>query len=84
MILEAYEGNGSMMGSTKPVEITVMAKKESHGSHSSPFFYLMDWSYARFTPEGDPSLQPDKVQECHSCHSIAFHLTGDLIFTPFP
>lgn len=84
MILETYEGNDAMMGNAKPVETAVMSKMESHGSQSPPFFFLMDWSYAKYTPGGDPSLMPDEVQECHRCHSIAFYLTGDLIFTPFP
>jgi Trk K+ transport system NAD-binding subunit len=47
-------------------------------------FYPINWTYARFKPDGNLSITPDKVCDCHQCHSIAFHLTGDLIFTQFP
>ncbi len=83
LILEAYDGDGSVVPTAKPVEIVAMSKMGTTEAGSSSVFYPVDWSYARFTPQGEPSLLPDDVQECHRCHSIAFHLTGDLIFTQF-
>jgi hypothetical protein len=84
MILEIYEGNASLEQDAKPIKIAAMAKMEDSGNSSLVSFYPIDWSYATFTPGGEPSLVPDKVKECHRCHTIAFHLTGDLIFTQFP
>ncbi len=84
MILEIYNGNDSVARDSKPEEIAVIAKMDRGEGHSPSTFYPSDWSYGKFTPEGDPSLLPGQLQECHGCHSIAFHLTGDLIFTQFP
>lgn len=83
-VIEIYEGDGSMMENATPVDIAVMVKMDKQATHSSASFYMMDWSYARFTRDGEPSLRPDEVRECHRCHNIALHLTGDLIFTRFP
>ena len=47
-------------------------------------FYPVNWTYGRFKRDGNASITSAKVLECHQCHSIAFHLTGDLIFTQFP
>lgn len=84
MVLETYEGDGATRTGAKPNEIAVMAKLEGHSNHSPRFFYHMDWSYAKFRPEGALPLSPDEILHCHRCHSIAFQLTGDLIFTQFP
>ncbi len=84
MIMEVYAGKGGTMGGAEPVEVTVMAKVDHRGRSSPPFSYPVDWSYGRFTSEGEPFLLPGQVQECHRCHSIAFHFTGDLVFSQFP
>lgn len=84
VVIEIYEGDGSMREHAIPVEIAVMVKMDDRATHSSSHFHPMDWSYARFTKDGEPSLTPDEARECHRCHSIALHLTGDLIFTRFP
>jgi hypothetical protein len=84
MVLETYEGDGATRTDAKPIEIAVMAKLEGHSTYSPRFFHHMDWSYAKFRPEGDLSLSSDEILHCHRCHSIAFQLTGDLIFTQFP
>lgn len=84
IIMEVYEGNASLEQDAKPIKVAAMAKMEGLGTPSSASLYPVDWSYAKFTPEGTPFLPPDEVQECHQCHSTAFHVTGDLIFTQFP
>ncbi|MGE5254218.1 MAG: cytochrome P460 family protein, partial [Planctomycetaceae bacterium] len=84
IVLEVYDGDDSLMDGARPVEIAAMAKSASRGKGSSPIFYSTDWSYGLFGPQGEPRLLPGKVEECHRCHSIAFQLTGDLIFTRFP
>jgi hypothetical protein len=83
LILEVYDGDGSLMDGARPVEIAAMAKSGGHRKGSSSVIYSMDWSYGLFGPKGEPCLLPEKVEECHQCHSIAFHLTGDLIFSQF-
>jgi hypothetical protein len=83
LILEGYKGNALHPGDAKLVEIELMTKRApASGSASNPFF-ANDWNYARFTPDGVWSLSPQKLSECHQCHSIAFQLTGDLVFTQF-
>lgn len=84
IILEVYDGDDSLVEGAEPVEIGVMAKAISHRAGSSTSFYPMDWSYALFGRDRKPRLVPTGVHECHQCHSIAFYLTGDLIFTRFP
>jgi hypothetical protein len=83
IILEVYDGDDSLVEGAGAVEIGVMAKAVSHRAGPSTSFYPMDWSYALFGRDGKPRLVPTRVQECHQCHSIAFYLTGDLIFTRF-
>jgi hypothetical protein len=68
----------------KLIEIAAMVKVEAHWESFSKAFYPVSWTYARFNPDGNPSITSAKVRECHQCHSIAFHLTGDLIFTQLP
>ncbi len=83
LILEGYKGDALRSGNAKLVEIELMTKRApASGSVSDPFF-AVDWNYARFTPDGAWSLSPQKLIECHQCHSIAFQLTGDLVFTQF-
>lgn len=84
IIVEVYDGDDSLVEGAEPVEIGVMAKAVSHREGSSTSFYPMDWSYALFGRDKKPRLVPAGVHECHQCHSIAFYLTGDLIFTRFP
>ena len=84
LILEGYKGDALRPGGGKLLEIELMVKRApASGSAADPFFAI-DWNYARFTPEGAWSLSPQKLIECHQCHSIAFRLTGDLVFTQFP
>lgn len=84
IVIEIYKGNASLKQNEKLIEIASMAKAEAHGESGSKAFYPDSWTYARFNPDGNPTITSAKVRECHQCHSIAFHLTGDLIFTQFP
>ena len=83
LVLEGYKGDAFGPGDAKLVEIELMTKGAAASSTASNPFYAVDWHYARFTPDGTWSLSPQKLKECHQCHSIAFQLTGDLVFTPF-
>ena len=84
MIIEIYQGDAFQKEKDKLIEIAAMSKLEADRNSSLKAFYPVSWSYARFKPDGNPSITSAKVRECHQCHSIAFHLTGDLIFTQFP
>lgn len=84
LVIEIFKGNASSRTNAKLIEIAVMFKSETGRKSADKSFYAANWSYARFKPEGTPFITPAKVRECHQCHSIAFHLTGDLVFTPLP
>jgi len=84
IILESYKGNVNSPKSAKLIEIEAIIKMNGHKGSSAYAYFPVKWSYARFTQKGKPSITSQKVNECHQCHSIAFHLTGDLVFTPFP
>jgi hypothetical protein len=84
IIIEIYKGNAFQKENDKMIEIAAMSKINADRNPFSKAFYPVSWTYARFNPDGNPSITAAKVRECHQCHSIAFHLTGDLIFTQFP
>ena len=84
MIIEIYQGDAGHKENEKLIEIAVMFKIKAGDNSFLNAFYPVNWTYTRFDPDGDPSMTSEKVRECHQCHSIAFHLTGDLIFTQFP
>ncbi|MEW6571318.1 MAG: cytochrome P460 family protein [Nitrospirota bacterium] len=82
IVLEAFKSEYSVKDNAKPVEIVVMSKINDQ-PFPSPAYYPANWSYAVFTSEGKPSFSSNRVHECHQCHSIAFYLTGDSIYTQF-
>ena len=84
IVLESYQGDSVSTNNGRLMEVVVMHKINNTESASAKSFYSANWSYARFTPEGALSITPEKVVECHQCHSIAFHVMGDLVFTQFP
>ena len=84
IIIEIYKGNAVQKENDKLIEIAAMSKINADRNSFFQAFYPVNWTYARFNPDGHPSITSAKVRECHQCHSIAFHLTGDLIFTEFP
>jgi len=84
MIIEIYEGNALQKENDKLIEIAAMSKIKADKNSFFKAFHPINWTYARFEPDGNPSITSAKVRDCHQCHSIAFHLTGDLIFSQFP
>ena len=84
MIIEIYQGDAEQKENEKLIEIAAMSKIKAADNSFLNAFYPVNWTYTRFDPVGNPSVTSEKVRECHQCHSIAFHLTGDLIFTQFP
>jgi len=90
IVIESYRGSGKPGGPAgpddmaRPVEIAAMFKTDTGNISLAGAFYPVDWIYAGFTPDGTPSITPAGVRRCHRCHCIAFHYTGDLVFTRFP
>lgn len=84
IVLESYQGDVAEKNEARLMEILAIQKTKATDGKLSESFYSANWSYARFTTQGELSLDAQQVAECHQCHSIAFHLTGDLTFTQFP
>ena len=84
IVLESYRGSAAERKHASLIEIVVIRKTHWPESALSDLYYPANWNYARYTPKGELSNTPQKIAECHRCHSIAFHLTGDLVFTQFP
>lgn len=84
MIIEIYKGNAFQKENAKLIEIAVMSKLEVARTSYLKAFYPANWTYAKFNSDGNGATTAATVRDCHQCHSIAFHLTGDLIFTQFP
>jgi hypothetical protein len=84
IIIEIYKGNAFQKENDLLIEIAAMSKIKADNNPFFNAFHPVNWTYAKFNPDGNLSITSAKVHECHQCHSIAFHLTGDLIFTHFP
>ena len=84
MIIEIYKGNAFQKENDQLIEIAAMSKVKAERTSSFKAFFPVNWAYARFNSDGNPTTTGATVRDCHQCHSIAFHLTGDLIFTQFP
>jgi len=84
LVLESYQGSLKSTNGAKLLEIEAMKKTDNHKDGLTNSFFPVNWSYARFSPKGTLSITSQKINECHQCHSIAFQITGDLIFTLFP
>ena len=83
LILEGFKGDASRGDDAQLIEIEMMTKMAPAHASATKNFFAVEWSYARYTPDGNWSLSGQMLIECHQCHSIAFRLTGDLVFTPF-
>jgi hypothetical protein len=84
IVIESYQANTPDGAVQLPLEIAVISKARQNTPPYRKAFFTAQWSYARYTAQGDRSISKAKVGECHQCHSIAFQLTGDNVFTRFP
>lgn len=84
IVIESYQADLPSGPGQAPVEIAAIAKDEQNTPPYGNAFFPAQWSYALFTSQVGRSISEAKVRECHQCHSIAFQLTGDLVFTRFP
>ncbi len=72
------------MSEATPLFVDCLRKFEPNASHFPvDSLFAGDWSYQRFSAQGKVLPMPAGVSACHQCHSAAFHLTGDLVFTVF-
>jgi len=84
IVIESYQGNAVSRQDKHLIEIAVISKADTNSAAMGKAFLPVEWSYGRFTSAAQPAIDATKVRECHQCHAIAFHLTGDLVFTRFP
>jgi hypothetical protein len=84
IIIESYHGNAVSRPGKQLIDIAVIAKANTNSAAMGEAFLPVEWSYGRFTSAAQPAINATKVHECHQCHAIAFHLTGDLVFTRLP
>ncbi|MEJ2639537.1 MAG: cytochrome P460 family protein [Desulfosarcinaceae bacterium] len=84
IVIESYAANTPEGPGQPPLDIDVISKSRQNTPPYDKAFFAAEWSYARFTAQGDRSISDAKVAECHQCHAIAFQLTGDSVFTRFP
>ncbi|MGD8212366.1 MAG: cytochrome P460 family protein [Desulfobacterales bacterium] len=84
MIIEIYKGTALQKENEKLIDIAAMSKLEAERTSYLNAFYPVSWTYAKFNSDGINTTTAATVRDCHQCHRIAFHLTGDLIFTRFP
>lgn len=84
IVLETYEGDVHSQKGSNLLSIDAIKKMDTLKDSSKSSFFPVNWSYARFSREGKLSITAHEIKECHQCHSIAFRITGDLVFTPFP
>ncbi len=84
IVIETYKGDAFWEKDRDLIEISAMSKIEGEKHALLKSFHQASWTYARFNSDGAPSTTSVEAHACHQCHSIAFHLTGDLIFSRMP
>lgn len=84
IVIESYQGGTPDGPVQPPLDIAVISKARQNTPPYGKAFFTAQWSYARFTAQGDRTISDATVAECHQCHAIAFQLTGDSVFTRFP
>lgn|GEM_PF-5611429 len=84
LVLETFSGKTALVENAKPTAIDCIRKfKPDRASFPVSTLFAGDWSYQRFSVEGNVRPMPDGASACHQCHSTAFSVTGDLVFTVF-
>jgi hypothetical protein len=63
--------------------ILVLETKPDLASFPVSTLFAGEWSYQSFSVEGKVLPAPEGASACHQCHSTAFSVTGDLVFTLF-
>ncbi len=84
LVLETFSGKTALVENAKPTAIDCIRKfKPDRASFPASTLFAGEWSYQRFSVEGNVRPMPDGASACHQCHSTAFSVTGDLVFTLF-
>lgn len=84
LVLETFSGKTALADNAKPIAIDCIRKfRPDLANFPANTLFAGDWCYRRFSVEGKVSPMPAGATGCHQCHSTAFNLTGDLVFTLF-
>ncbi len=82
LVLETFSGKTALVEDAKPTAIDCIRKfKPDRASFPVSTLFAGEWSYQRFSVEGNVRPMPEGASACHQCHSTALRLTGDLVFT---
>jgi hypothetical protein len=84
LVLETFSGKTALLENAKPTAIDCIRKfKPDLASFPVSTLFAGEWSYQSFSVEGKVLPAPEGASACHQCHSTAFSVTGDLVFTLF-
>ena len=84
LILETYSNADAYKSDATPLVVDCIRKFTPESDYFPVhMFFAGDWCYQRFNATGEAKKMVGGASACHQCHSTAFHLTGDLVFTPF-
>jgi hypothetical protein len=84
LVLETFSEKGALALGTTPTAVDCIRKfKPDDVNFPVNTLLAGEWSYQRFHVEGKLIPMPAGAGACHQCHSTAFNLTGDLVFTLF-
>ena len=69
LVIESYKGNAFQSTKDQLVEIDVMVKVKGGNEASRQAFHPVNWAYARFKPDGKPSISKLRSSEKRSLNS---------------
>jgi hypothetical protein len=85
LVLETFSGETALVENATPAAIDCIRKfKPEIAVFAMNALFAGVWSYQRFCPDGKVGTMPAGAVACHRCHTAAFSLTGDLVFSLFP
>ena len=85
LVLETFWGKKALVPGATPIAIDCLSKFEPDLANLPVnALFAGEWCYQRFSIQGKLSAMPAGASACHQCHSTAFNLTGDFVFTVFP
>ena len=71
IIIEIYKGNAFQKENDKLIEIAAMSKIKADKNSLFKSFYPVNWTYARFNPDGNVSITSQKC--ANATNAIALH-----------
>jgi hypothetical protein len=84
LVLETFSGKAASVDRVTPTAIDCIRKfKAEFADFPANTLFPGVWCYQRFSADGKVGTMPAEAVSCHGCHSTAFSLTGDRVFTIF-